>query len=281
MSPLFRLAPLVLVLTAGALLWPAEADAQRRAHRRVVRPVVVHGTYSRPYYYRPYFYAPFHWGVYGWYPHPFGPFPPYPYYWGGYDRASSVRVLVEPKDAQVYVDGYFVGLVDDFDGWAQRLRLVPGEHEISIYLEGHRAVHEKLLFRPSASYKLRHTLEKLAPGEAAPPRPEPAPGAERRAPRRPAEEPPGYERAEPPEREAAPSAGEFGTLALRVQPEDAVVQIDGERWDGPLGGSRLQVQLADGSHTLLVSKDGYRSYTADIEIRAGEVTTVNVSLPKN
>jgi hypothetical protein len=192
-----------------------------------------------------------------------------------------VRVLVEPKDAQVYVDGYFVGLVDDFDGWAQRLRLVPGEHEIAFYLDGYRPVHEKLLFRPSAGYKLRYTLEKLAPGEAAPPRPEPAAGAERRAPSRPAEEPPGYERNEPPERETQPAADAFGTLALRVQPEDAVVQIDGERWDGPLGGSRLQVQLAEGSHSLVVSKDGYRSYTADVEIRPGEVTTVNVSLPKN
>ena len=280
MSRVLRLAPLVLVLT-GTLLWPAEANAQRRVHRRIVRPVVVHGAYYRPYYYRPYFYTPFYWGVYGWYPHPFGPFPPYPYYWGGYDRASSVRVLVEPKDAQVYVDGYFVGLVDDFDGWAQRLRLVPGEHEIAFYLDGYRPVHEKLLFRPSASYKLRHTLEKLAPGEPAPPRPEPAPGAERRAPRRPADEPPGYERSEPPEGEPSPAAEAFGTLALRVQPEDAVVQIDGDRWDGPLGGSRLQVQLAEGSHSLVVSKDGYRSYTADVEIQSGEVTTVNVSLPKN
>jgi hypothetical protein len=280
-SRFLRPATLVLVLSTGVLLWPAAADAQRHAHPRVVRPVVVHGGYYGPSYYRPYFYAPFYWGVYGWYPYPFGPYPPYPYYWGGYDPASSVRVLVEPKEAQVYVDGYFVGLVDDFDGWSQRLRLVPGEHEIAFYLEGYRPVHEKLLFRPSAGYKLRHALEKLAPGEPMPPRPEPAPGAPQAAPPRPPDEQPAYERAEPPGGEAPPEANEFGTLALRVQPDDAAVQIDGERWDGPLGGSRLQVQLAQGRHRLVVSKEGYRSYVADIEVRAGEVTTLNVSLPKN
>jgi PEGA domain len=295
------LASLVLGLAAVAL-WPAEARAQRHAQPRVSH-AVPHRSYYRPYYYRPYsywpyyrpyyyrpyyygaFYSPFYWGVYGWYggyPYPYGPFPPYGYYAGAYDPASSVRVLVTPKEAQVYVDGYFVGLVDDFDGWSQRLRLVPGEHEIAFYLEGYRTVHERLLFRPGASYKLRHRLEKLAPGEPNPPRPEPEPGPARDTPRPPAGEPPaGYHPAAPPEDDsAAPEAEDFGTLAIRVQPADAVVQIDGERWDSPLGGSRLQVQLSQGTHRVAITKEGFRPYSTEVQVRAGEVTTLNVSLPE-
>ena len=41
---------------------------------------------------------------------------------------SDVRVDVEPKEASVYVDGYFAGKVDEFDGAFQRLRVEPGEH---------------------------------------------------------------------------------------------------------------------------------------------------------
>jgi len=77
----------------------------------------------------------------------------------------------------------------------------------------------------------------------------------------------------------AESAG-FGTLNLRVQPGDATVQIDGERWDSPEGGSRLVVQLAAGPHRIDVRKDGYRPYSTTIQIRPGEPQTINVSLPR-
>ena len=73
--------------------------------------------------------------------------------------------MATPREAEVYVDGYLVGTVDDFDGWSQRLRLQPGEHEIELYLEGHRSVRQKMLFRPGETYKIRAALEKIAPGD--------------------------------------------------------------------------------------------------------------------
>jgi hypothetical protein len=66
---------------------------------------------------------------------------------------------------------------------------------------------------------------------------------------------------------------------VRVQPADAIVTIDGERWDSPEGGSRLQVQLAAGRHRIEVRKDGFKPYSASVEIRAGETESINVSLP--
>ena len=72
---------------------------------------------------------------------------------------------------------------------------------------------------------------------------------------------------------------ELGTLNLRVQPGDAAVTIDGERWDSPQGGSRLVVQLAPGSHRVEVRKDGFKPYTSTIQILSGQQQTINVSLP--
>ena len=81
-----------------------------------------------------------------------------------------------------------------------------------------------------------------------------------------------------PEDRRAPESREFGTLNVRVQPADAVVTIDGERWDSPEGGSRLVVQLTGGSHRIEVRKDGFKTYTSTVQIRPGEAQSLNISL---
>ena len=53
----------------------------------------------------------------------------------------------------MFIDGYLVGTVDDFDGWAQRLNVAPGEHQLVIYLKGHRTFRENVLFRPGATLR--------------------------------------------------------------------------------------------------------------------------------
>ena len=52
----------------------------------------------------------------------------------GNDATGAVRLKVKPVEASVYVDGYYVGVVDDFDGVFQRLRLEPGPHHLEIRL---------------------------------------------------------------------------------------------------------------------------------------------------
>ena len=96
---------------------------------------------------------------------------PYPYLYAAPE--SDVRILVKPKDASVYVDGYFAGRVEEFDGAFQRLHVVPGHHEITIYLEGYRSLKQRLYLSTRSSRKIEGTLERLAPGEAN--EPEPAP----------------------------------------------------------------------------------------------------------
>jgi hypothetical protein len=272
------------VCLALATLWPSEALAQRRVVRgRPVRSVVVVGAgFYNPFFYSP-FYSPFYLG--GWYPgFGFGPYPFYGPYGYGYGPAiAEARLQIKPNDAEVYVDGYYVGRVDRFDGVFQRLDLPPGEHEIVVYRDGYRTYRQKNLFRPGEGYKYQAVLEPLAPGEAQEPRPKPSSTpSPQQAPYGPPPYPPERGRTQPiPDRrggDRADTSG-FGTLNLRVQPADAVITIDGERWDSPEGGSRLQVQLAAGRHRVEVHKDGYKPYSTSVEIRAGETETVNVSLP--
>jgi hypothetical protein len=45
---------------------------------------------------------------------------------------AAVRFEVKPKQAQVYMDGFYAGIVDDFDDWYQRLYTAPGPHEITV-----------------------------------------------------------------------------------------------------------------------------------------------------
>jgi hypothetical protein len=192
---------------------------------------------------------------------------------------------VTPKETQVYVDGYYMGIAGDFDGLFQRLRVPSGEREVVLFLPGYRTIRQTLKLRPRGDFKLRQTMVKLRPGESS--EPPPAPPAAAAAP----EPPPGNElppptpmprrpgrRVPPPEREAAPAAG-FGTLAIRVQPAGADVLIDGERWQGPEGQPRLVVQLARGTHHVEIRKEGYETYSGDVQVREGETTPLNVSLP--
>jgi hypothetical protein len=62
-----------------------------------------------------------------------------------------------------------------------------------------------------------------------------------------------------------------------VQPADAEVLIDGERWEAP-AGERVLVQLSEGEHRVEVRKPGYRSYTSTVRVRSGETVPLNVSL---
>ncbi len=250
------------------------------------------GPYYRPYYYRSY-YRPYFYGFYGpsfynsfWYPYPmvYGPYGGY----GAYgDPFGAVRVEVRPRDAKVFVDGYFAGVVDDYDGTFQRLRLRPGPHEIEVYLDGYRSLRQTVYLTPGSTFKLRGDLAKLGAGEPAEAAPVPKAGP-------PPDRDRDYESQSPPDAQSGrpepPPPGErrgrvsadarFGSIAVRVQPADAEVLIDGEAWLGSDQDGRLLVNVPAGSHRVDVRKRGHESFSTEIDVRSGETTPLNVSLPE-
>jgi hypothetical protein len=203
------------------------------------------------------------------------------YVGGPPDPRGSLRTQVAPRQTEVFIDGYYAGLVDDFDGSHQKLRLEPGAHTVTLYLDGHRLYEESVYSTPGSKIKLRHEMEPLAPGEPIPLRPgagiAPAAPPPPSAPAPPA--PSG-----PPAPLATTTAPEYGTLHLRSQPGEAEVWIDGELWtfpegpSGPEGSPRLSVHLPAGPHELELRKDGYESFRIRVEIRGGETEAMNVRL---
>ena len=59
-----------------------------------------------------------------------------PRYYGSSIYYGDIRLQVRPRNAAVYVDGYYAGIVDDFDGVFQRLTLEVGPHEIELEAPG-------------------------------------------------------------------------------------------------------------------------------------------------
>jgi hypothetical protein len=293
-----RRVPLIAVacaMVSSVLLAPPPADAQVRIvrSRPAVRTAVVvqprtlsAGTPWRRspvflggYYYPSIYRTSLWYGGFGYYPRYY--YGPAYYQWGpfGYDRydlSGSLRLQVDPEETEVFIDGYYAGQTDDFDGVFQRLRLEPGEHTLELYLAGHRTHTQRIYLQPGRTFRIRHTMQRLGAGDPVPTRPAGTPLPPPRGPRDPRDP-------RDPRRAPAPSAVEgqgFGQLSLRVQPGDAEVMIDGERWAGALENERLNVQLGAALHRLEIRKDGYRSYFTDITIRTGETLTLNVALTK-
>jgi hypothetical protein len=267
---IFSCAAIMLALSTV----PAQAQRRHRGgHITVIRhsPLLWGGGFYHG------FYNPYYFGFRQWYPYPhpgFG-FPPgiYPH-----DGAVSLRLQVTPREASVFVDGYAAGVVDDYDGVFQRLRLVPGPHEIVIYHPGYRTLRQSIYYNPGSTHTIRRTLDALLPGEAA--EPQPVPRAMPAYPGVPGHPglPPAVEGNRAPDGARIPQGAGVGTLALRVQPGDATVLVDGEPWRGPQTQDRLVIQLAEGPHRVRVEKPGFQTFTVDVDVRAGETASFNVSL---
>ena len=199
-----------------------------------------------------------------------------------YGPLSALRLQVQPAQTEVFVDGYYAGPSKEFDGLFERLRLESGEHDIELYLQGYKSVHQKIYLQPDETFRIRHTMQALASGEAQEPRPvapapppgvDPGPGSGGR----PAGPPMPGERTLGGSARGAGESG-FGAVAVRVQPPDAEVFVDGERWDGSGAGNRLTIQLPEGSHRVEIRKPRFQAYTTVIQVRRGETATLNVSL---
>ncbi len=145
---------------------PVDTAEQRRAgprdrqggvavpRGRVARPAPPVTVYRTPrvynyYYPRNYagfgYYAPFgYWNGFGggWGPglgagYLYDPWYPPVYSNGNAYGTGQVRLRVTPRSAQVLVNGYYAGIVDNFDGTFQGLRLEPGAYRIEIVSPGY------------------------------------------------------------------------------------------------------------------------------------------------
>ncbi len=276
--------PLVAVLAASLFLsGPADAQVRARGGVRIATPRTSVGVVvGRPYYYRPIyrsfyrplyfdpFFSPYYYRPFYWYP-----YTAVGYGYGRFDGGGSLRVQVLPRDTEIYIDNYYAGTSDDFDGMFQRLHLEPGAHDITLYREGYRSVQQRIYIQATGTFRLRYNMMPLGPGEAPESRPaEPPPpqGAQTAPP-----QPPRGAFPQPPP--SAVAQARSTSLSIRVLPANAEVLIDGERWESS-AEDRLVVQVEPGTHHVEARRDGYRTYATDINVRPGETSTINISLSR-
>jgi len=68
---------------------------------------------------------------------------------------------IAPGNAQVYVDGIFAGVVDDFDENSAPLLLAPGAHYVEIRLTGYRTATFDVTIAQSEVTPYQGTLDRL------------------------------------------------------------------------------------------------------------------------
>lgn len=79
----------------------------------------------------------------------------------GQGPTGSIRLRLSPKDAHVYVDGYFAGTVNDFDGLFQRLTIEAGARRIEIRADGYEPAVLDVLITPGETITYRGDLKPL------------------------------------------------------------------------------------------------------------------------
>jgi hypothetical protein len=75
-------------------------------------------------------------------------------------EAGALRLKVKPDIASVYLDGEYVGLVNQYDGIFHKLHLDGGNHRVEIQARGYRTLTFNVRIEPDHTETYRGELEK-------------------------------------------------------------------------------------------------------------------------
>jgi len=119
--------------------------------------------FARPYYYDPFWVS----GAFGWSPMFYAPwslmwatggYGPYPGFGSSTFNTGGLRLKMKPRDAQVFIDGAFAGVVDEFDGVFQSLRLAPGGHKLEIRMLGFETIVRDVHIQPDRTMTISEAM---------------------------------------------------------------------------------------------------------------------------
>lgn len=146
------------------------------------------------------------------------------------------------KDAGVWIDGQYVGYVEELKG-NKKVLLLPGKHQIAARESGYADFVREVVVEPGQAQTVRVTL-RLLPG------------------------------ARPP--------AITTELKLTIQPGRAAVFIDGNYVGhaSELGGGHHSVSISPGKHTIKVALPGYRTFETEVTLLAGQKSEVKTELVK-
>jgi hypothetical protein len=82
-------------------------------------------------------------------------------YSGAYRDTGSLRLKIKPREAKVYIDGYFVGVVDSFDGLFQKLGVDAGGHRVEIRADGYETLQFEVLITPGEGVTYKGEMKRI------------------------------------------------------------------------------------------------------------------------
>jgi hypothetical protein len=242
--------------------------------------------YGSPYHYNPW------WGWWGWgwgWGEPYG-------YGGGYGRygygegdgQGALDLDIWPADTQVWLDGQYVGTVDDFDGFPTYLWLEKGTYDLVFYRDGFQTLARQYSIYPGLTIDVG---DRLVQGTSI--RPEDlATKTHVRRDTRVEEERELSERVDRDRdryrdddgRDLDPAGDdEQGRLILSIEPDDASVYLDGKFVGTAEEISRLHRGLVvdAGQHRISVVRPGRRGSEQTVTVRPGGEQEVDIELEES
>lgn len=78
-----------------------------------------------------------------------------------YKDNGSLRLKINPKHAQIYIDGYFVGVVDSYDGAFQKLGLEGGGHKVELKADGYEPLQFEVLVTPGETVTYKGEMKRI------------------------------------------------------------------------------------------------------------------------
>jgi PEGA domain len=157
-------------------------------------------------------------------------------------RVDFVPATKVDKSAGVWVDGQYVGHVSELNG-NKKVLLLPGAHDIVVREAGYKDFDQKVTAQPGGVETVQVHLEK-------------DPNA------------------------VYPSKTDSAEVKLKVDPDRAAVFLDGKYvgYVHEFGGVGRSMLVAPGKHQIKVALVGYKDFTADVDLHAGETYTLKTTL---
>jgi hypothetical protein len=237
------------------------------------------GHYGFPYYYYgPYGYYYRHYPSYGGYGYGSGAYGAIGVggggAYGGGGEMGALDLDVRPEKAQIFVNGEYVGIADQYDGYPGYLWLEEGTYDIVIFMEGHQTISRQYSVYPGLVVDVN---DKMVPGEARRPEELVSKSTVNRDERLRRDR----ERAEAVarDRDHDQKMG-VGRIQMKVWPEDTAVYLDGHFLGtaGELAQLSAGLVVEPGEHVLELVRPGYTTEEIPIEVPSGETIDIQKEL---
>lgn len=254
-----------------------------------------HGGYYYDPFYSPYWYGFWYRGYPAWYYGPGAYSYPYRHGYNDRDALGALDLDVSPAKTEVYLDGHYIGVVDQYDGFPQYLWLEKGTYDLVLFKDGFSTISRQITIYPGLVISVDDRME---PGDSVRPEDLATKTHERRDARIRDEE----ERREQLERDGRDedwrdrvrddrdhwrdgedgdrSTRDRGRVRIDVEPGDASVYLDGKfvGTGAELAELRSGLLLEPGSHKLSIVRPGYKATEKQFEVEAGETTDLEIEL---